>query len=87
MQNFEQAIKLNPSYAAAYYNRGTAYALKHDYDRAIADFDQAIKLKPGNAAALYDRALAYGAKGDLDRAIAELRRRHQARRQERVRLL
>ena len=42
--DFEQAIKLDPRFAAAYANRGTAYYDKREYNRAIADFDQAIRL-------------------------------------------
>jgi tetratricopeptide (TPR) repeat protein len=29
-----------------FYNRGLAYALKDQYDRAIEDFNQAIRLNP-----------------------------------------
>ena len=50
--DFEQAIKLDPKFAAAYANRGTAYYDKRDYDRAIADFDQAIQLNPNSPSAL-----------------------------------
>ena len=46
IQDFDQAIKLNPNYAIAFYNRGNAYRLKGQHDRAIQDLDQAIKLNP-----------------------------------------
>jgi tetratricopeptide (TPR) repeat protein len=35
-------IRPNPGIAAAYTNRGVAYAGKGDYARAIADYDQAL---------------------------------------------
>jgi lipoprotein NlpI len=60
--------------AHAYYNRGTAYQSKSDYDRAIANFDQTIALDPKDAVAYYSRGIAYKAKGDLDRAIADFDR-------------
>ncbi|MGO9135188.1 MAG: tetratricopeptide repeat protein [Methylovirgula sp.] len=57
--------------AAAYNNRGVAYAAKGDLDRAIADFDQAIRLDPKDEVAYKNRGGAYKAKGDFDRAIAD----------------
>uniref|UniRef100_UPI000A83D7B6 tetratricopeptide repeat protein n=1 Tax=Treponema endosymbiont of Eucomonympha sp. TaxID=1580831 RepID=UPI000A83D7B6 len=52
-------------------NRGIAYALKSDYDRAIADCTQATKLDPNLAEAYVIRAAAYGSKGDYDQAAAD----------------
>ena len=46
IQDFDQAIKLNPNYAIAFNNRGVAYGAKGQHDRAIQDFDEAIKLNP-----------------------------------------
>jgi len=47
--DFNQAIRLDPNNADAYYRRGDAYFWKQDYDRAIVDFNQAIRLDPNNA--------------------------------------
>jgi tetratricopeptide (TPR) repeat protein len=69
--NYDQAVKLKPDYAEAYYNRGIAYGSKGEYDRAIADFDQALKLRPDLAGAYCNRGIAYGTKGEYDRAIAD----------------
>jgi tetratricopeptide (TPR) repeat protein len=69
--DYDQAIKLKPDFAEAYYNRGTAYTHKGDYGRAIADFDQVIYLKPDDAEAYTVRGSAYALKGDTDRAIAD----------------
>ena len=44
--DYDQAIKLNPNHADAYYSRGYVnYNLGYQ-EEAIADFDQAIKLNP-----------------------------------------
>jgi tetratricopeptide (TPR) repeat protein len=71
IQDFDQAIRLNPNNAIAFSNRGAAYASKGQYDRAIQDFDQAIRLNPNNADAFSNRGAAYGRKGQPDRAIQD----------------
>jgi|ERR1035437_1766271 lipoprotein NlpI len=71
IQDYDQAVRLNPGSAPAFDNRGLAYTLKGDYDRAIADFDQALLLNPSNTTAYNNRAAVYMRKGDLDRAIAD----------------
>jgi tetratricopeptide (TPR) repeat protein len=49
MVDYPEAIRLNPNYAIAYYNRGLAYQYaKKDYDQAIADYETAVKLDPKN---------------------------------------
>jgi tetratricopeptide (TPR) repeat protein len=50
---------------------GTTYALKGQYDRAIAYFDEAVKLDPKFALVFYNRGLTFKKKGDYDRAIAD----------------
>uniref|UniRef100_UPI000B1E57A9 tetratricopeptide repeat protein n=1 Tax=Bradyrhizobium tropiciagri TaxID=312253 RepID=UPI000B1E57A9 len=55
----------------AYLNRGYAYQVKGDPDRAIADYDRVISLNPKYALAYYNRSLLYRTKGDLDRVIAD----------------
>ena len=57
--------------AAAYYNRGNAYAAKGDQAAAIADYDEAIKLEPKNAFAFNNRGTAHSEKGESDAAIAD----------------
>jgi|GraSoiStandDraft_41_1057321.scaffolds.fasta_scaffold202435_2 tetratricopeptide (TPR) repeat protein len=57
--------------AEAFNNRGMAYRLKGDLDRAIQDYGQAIKLN-GKLASLYNnRGVAYDRKGEFDRAIQD----------------
>jgi tetratricopeptide (TPR) repeat protein len=76
---FTQAIRLNPNYAEAYFNRGEAYRYRYalryfsgnDCDLAIADYTQAIRLIPSYAEAYYRRGDAYSEKGDDNQAIAD----------------
>ncbi len=57
--------------ANAYYNRGTEYRNKAEYDLAIADYDRAIQLDPKNASAFNNRGLSWRSKGDFDRAMTD----------------
>jgi tetratricopeptide (TPR) repeat protein len=72
IEEYDQAIALDPQYAEAYLARGYTYAIMGDLDRAIADFDQAIALDPQLAEAYAKRGTAYAVKGDFDQAIADL---------------
>jgi tetratricopeptide (TPR) repeat protein len=65
-------IKLNPKDAIAYHNRGEAYALKGDVDRAISDYNKAIELSPNYAPAYNSRGRAYTSKGDYVHAVADV---------------
>jgi len=55
IQDYNEAIRLNPNYATAY-NRGIAYRSKREYDRAIQDYNEAIRLNP-------NYAIAHGGRG------------------------
>jgi tetratricopeptide (TPR) repeat protein len=48
--------------ASAYFNRGNAYLLKPDIDKALYDFDEAIRLDPEVPAYYYYRGLTYAKK-------------------------
>jgi lipoprotein NlpI len=71
IQDFSQAIRLDPSYAIAYNNRGNAYRDKQDYDSAIRDYSQAIRLDPSYVIAFNNRGNAYRYKQDFDSAIRD----------------
>ena len=73
-----EAIRLDPSLAAAFVFRGIARSKKgfakqlvSEFDRAIADFTEAIRIDPNYANAYQKRAMAYGGKLDHDQAIAD----------------
>ena len=65
-------IQRNPKDVIAYHNRGDAYGLKGDVDRAISDYDKAIALNPNYAPAYDSRGRAYTSKGDYTRAVADV---------------
>ena len=43
---FTQAITGNPHLATTYYNRGNAYLLRKEPERAIADYSDTIRIDP-----------------------------------------
>ena len=71
IQDYGDAIRLNPNDASAYSDRGNAYFYKGDYDRAIQNHDDAIRLNPNFASAYTGRGGAYFVKGDRERAIQD----------------
>ena len=71
MDDFEQAISLDPSYAKGFNNRGILHLKNNDYDGAIRDFDRAIDLDPGYAQAYKNRGVAHKQIGNDDQAIRD----------------
>jgi tetratricopeptide (TPR) repeat protein len=71
IDDFTQAIRIDPRYARAYNARGSEYGKKNEFDRAIADFSRAIELDPTLTSALNNRGFTLSKKGEFDRAIAD----------------
>ena len=69
--DYNESMRIDPTYPAAYLNRGNTWFHRGDFDRAIADYNQAIKLDPKYESAYLNRGSALGAKGELDRAIVD----------------
>jgi len=71
IQDYDEAIRLNPSYGDALGNRGYTYYVKGDRDHAMQDFEQAIRLNPNDSTMIYYRGLGYYDKGEYDRSIQD----------------
>jgi tetratricopeptide (TPR) repeat protein len=69
--DLNEAIRLDPQYALAYFDRANAWYAKRDFDHAIADYSEAIRLNPQYAIAYNNRGNAWSAKRDEDHAIAD----------------
>ena len=49
IQDFDEAIRLNPQDAHAYYSRGRAYVRLGQYEQGIQDYNDSIPLNPQDA--------------------------------------
>jgi tetratricopeptide (TPR) repeat protein len=71
MQDFDQALALDPAYAGAYLLRGMAYSACKEYQQAITDFDQALVLDAGATFAYAHRGIAHLQRKDYEQAIMD----------------
>ena len=71
MQDFNQAITVNPNDAAAYLGRGNLLRSENDFNDALADLNQAIRLNPEGAQAYHARGLIYQRQGNDVQAITD----------------
>jgi tetratricopeptide (TPR) repeat protein len=78
--DFNEALRLSPRKAIAYFNRGQAYTLLAEreqtpehYKMAVADYTRAIEIRPTYAKAYAGRAIAESRLGDDDSAQADYR--------------
>src|SRR5207244_3554172 len=52
-----------------FYNRGSAYMRRGDFERAVYDYSEAIGFSPGDSDSYVSRGRAFDAIGDEDQAI------------------
>ena len=67
-----EAISLSPQNAYLYYNRGSLYALRRDYQRALDDFSRALAIDANIPEAYYNRGLVHLYAGHTAEGIADL---------------
>jgi tetratricopeptide (TPR) repeat protein len=73
IEEYTQAIMLDPKNAGAYNVRGLTYGQQNKLDLALEDFNQAITLDPTHGLAYYNRGLIYQQRKERDAAIADFR--------------
>lgn len=77
IRDFDAALRINPAYARAYYNRGLAYNRLNQLEKALADFNQVIALEPKYVDAYNSRGSLHlsrkqyqSAASDFEKAVA-----------------
>ena len=70
-RNIQSGRFTGDNLAVAFTNRGLAYKMKGQWDRAIADYSEALRLKSDDAQVFNNRGNAYYHKGQLDRAMKD----------------
>jgi len=68
---YDEAIRLDPTFAVAFNNRGVERETTSDLVGALEDYNQAIQLDPTLYTAFLNRANAYGRQDNLAAAIAD----------------
>lgn len=74
LADFNQAIKINPKFVEAYYNRGHLYAEQQKWSLALTNFNQAIALNPRFADAYVYRGFVHYQTGNRQGAIQDLQK-------------
>lgn len=69
--DYDQALKMSPQDAEAYYGRGAARLELGDYRGAIADYNQVLRINPQDADAYYNRGVAHYSLGSDQAAIED----------------
>ena len=71
LELLDEAVKLNPNNALAYFTRGTVYVSQENFDAAIRDLTKSIELEPNDADAYNNRGIAYTGQENFDAAIQD----------------
>jgi serine protease Do len=71
IRDLNQALKLNPNYAAAYSKRGILNYVLSDREAALSDFNKALRLNSTDADTYVGRGLTLSALGSKREAIAD----------------
>jgi tetratricopeptide (TPR) repeat protein len=72
LEDYSEAIRLNPGYAEAYLERGQIFDAMKNKKKAFADYNKAIKLDPENAVAYFLRGVTYSEKNKTSPALEDL---------------
>lgn len=67
------AIKKDPSFLDAYYNRGVVFYFLKEYEEAIKDFNKVIEMDSRNAMAYASRGSVYEKTNHQELAISDFR--------------
>ncbi len=71
IDDFTEAIRMEPKDTRVYTNRGLTYRMLKKYDLSLKDFEKSIELNPLWPDTFYGRSLTYYDLGDMDNAIKD----------------
>ena len=71
LNDYNQALAIDPLYESAFYNRANLYREHGNYDLALADYTRAIALTPKAARVYINRSLVYKAESQYQAALAD----------------
>lgn len=74
LQEFSQAIELDPDYSYAYYNRARVEFENGDLESSLTDYNQAITFEPENVYWTLERGFLYLELGDQENARLDFER-------------
>ena len=69
IQEWDEAIRLNPEDATNYINRGYAYYKKGDFEQAIEDYDSAVRLCSNYETDFIDSHFAHGGREEVGAGV------------------
>ena len=72
IKDYEKAIKVNPNYKEAYFNRGTCALAMRNFKLAMSDFDKTIELDPKFIKAYYNRTITFVSQGQYLEALPDI---------------
>jgi tetratricopeptide (TPR) repeat protein len=71
IDDFDQAIKLDPALSVAWHGRGTARAMQNDLEDALLDLNRAVRLAPRSAGSYMTRGEVHFALADVISALRD----------------
>ncbi len=72
MEDYEDALALEPDFADAWYARGLILEEQEDYGAALASYDNALRHAPNHADTLCVRGALFRKLGETDFALSDL---------------
>jgi len=72
IEQYEKALKMDPTYSEAVNNIGTVYYSRRNYRRAIQQYEKALELSPDSASVYNNLSTAYYARKQYERSFAAM---------------